>query len=186
MVDSGPVVLLVEEVTESPYRIDRALTHLRQAGALDRVVAAVVGDLMRCEGPQEHPSALEVIGERLGSLGIPVLAGVPMQLRFDPDHTNWVYAPLSLALLPAQQLSPGECDTFADIDDTLRACPVRLARFIAPSLATTDRDRHPAGDDDKARLDSLYCRDQGCQRQSGARIDPPHRLRIRFLPIVGQ
>lgn len=78
MVDNGPLVLLVEEVTEAPYRIDRALTHLRQAGALDRVVAAVVGDLMRCEGPQEHPSALEVIGERLGSLGIPVLAGVPL------------------------------------------------------------------------------------------------------------
>lgn len=30
------------------------------------------------------------------------LAAVPMQLRFDPDHTNWVYAPLSLALLPGR------------------------------------------------------------------------------------
>ena len=78
MIESGPVVLLVEEVTEAPYRIDRALTHLRQAGALDRVVAAVVGDLQRCEGPEEHPSAIEVIGERLGSAGIPVLAGVPL------------------------------------------------------------------------------------------------------------
>lgn len=78
LLHSGPVVLLVEEVTESPYRIDRALTHLLHSRALDRVVAAVVGDLMRCEGPVEHPSALEVMSERLGGLGIPVLAGVPL------------------------------------------------------------------------------------------------------------
>jgi muramoyltetrapeptide carboxypeptidase len=78
LLHSGPVVLLIEEVTEAPYRIDRALTHLRHAGALDRVVAAVIGDLLRCEGPVEHPSALEVISERLGGLGIPVLAGVPL------------------------------------------------------------------------------------------------------------
>lgn len=30
------------------------------------------------------------------------LAAVPMQLRFDPNRTNWVYAPLSLALLPGR------------------------------------------------------------------------------------
>ncbi len=77
-VESGPVVLLIEEVTEAPYRIDRALTHLRHAGALEHVVAAVVGDLTRCEGPVEHPSALDVIVERLGGLGIPLLAGVPL------------------------------------------------------------------------------------------------------------
>ena len=75
---SGPLVLMIEEVTESPYRIDRALTHLRQSGMLDHVVAAVVGDLMRCEGPDGHPSALDVIVERLGGLGVPVLAGVPL------------------------------------------------------------------------------------------------------------
>lgn len=77
-VDSGPLVLLIEEVTESPYRIDRALTHLRQSGAFAHVVAAVIGDLTRCEGPAEHPSAIDVIVERLGSLGIPLLAGVPL------------------------------------------------------------------------------------------------------------
>lgn len=77
-VESGPIVLLIEEVTEAPYRIDRALTHLRHAGALAHVVAAVVGDLTRCEGPVEHPSAIDVIVERLGGLGIPLLAGVPL------------------------------------------------------------------------------------------------------------
>jgi hypothetical protein len=67
LLHSGEVVLLLEEVTEVPYRIDRALTQLRLAGLLDQVVAVVVGDLLRCEGPAEHPAALAVIGERLGT-----------------------------------------------------------------------------------------------------------------------
>lgn len=75
-----PVVLLIEEVTEAPYRIDRALTQLVLAGALAQVRAVVVGDLVRCEGPADgsHPSALAVISGRLERLGIPVLAGAPI------------------------------------------------------------------------------------------------------------
>jgi muramoyltetrapeptide carboxypeptidase len=78
LLHSGEVVLLLEEVTEAPYRIDRALTQLRLAGLLDKVVAVVVGELLRCEGPAEHPAALAVIVERLGDLGMPVLAGAPI------------------------------------------------------------------------------------------------------------
>ncbi len=78
LLHSGEVVLLLEEVTEAPYRIDRALTQLRLAGLLDQVVAVVVGDLLRCEGPAEHPTALAVIAERLLGSGIPVLAGAPI------------------------------------------------------------------------------------------------------------
>ena len=75
-----PVVLLIEEVTEAPYRIDRMLTQLLLAGALAQVQAVIVGDLIRCEGPKDgsHPSALAVIVERLGRLGVPVLAGAPL------------------------------------------------------------------------------------------------------------
>lgn len=75
-----PVVLLLEEVTEAPYRIDRALTQLLLSGALSQVRAVVVGDLVRCEGPADgsHPSALAVLAERLGRLGVPVLAGAPI------------------------------------------------------------------------------------------------------------
>ena len=72
----------------------------------------------------------------LASVGDVPLRG--LQLRTESARDAEVDL-VSLALLPAQQLSPGECDTFADIDETLRACPVRLARFIAPSMATTDR-----------------------------------------------
>lgn len=75
-----PVVLLLEEVTEAPYRIDRMLTQLLLAGAFAKVRAVVVGDLVRCEGPRDgsHPGPLAVICERLGRLGVPVLAGAPI------------------------------------------------------------------------------------------------------------
>lgn len=75
-----PVVLLLEEVTEAPYRIDRALTQLLLSGALSQVCAVVIGDLVRCDGPADgsHPSALDVIAERLHSLGVPILAGAPI------------------------------------------------------------------------------------------------------------
>ena len=40
----------------------------------------VVGDLVRCDGPADgsHPSALDVIAERLHSLGVPILADAPI------------------------------------------------------------------------------------------------------------
>lgn len=75
-----PVVLLLEEVTEAPYRIDRALTQLKLAGRLADVRAVLVGDLIRCEAssPPSTPSALEVIAERFATLDVPVLCGAPI------------------------------------------------------------------------------------------------------------
>jgi len=77
--DLDGAVLLLEEVGERPYRIDRALTQLAEAGALRGVVGCVVGDLVGCaERDGAPPTALEVIAERLGRLDIPVVAGAPI------------------------------------------------------------------------------------------------------------
>ena len=74
-----PWLLLLEEVGERPYRIDRQLTQLLQAGALENLAGAVVGDLVGCtEKDGSPPDALAVIAERLGTLGVPVLAGAPV------------------------------------------------------------------------------------------------------------
>ncbi|RAJ36832.1 muramoyltetrapeptide carboxypeptidase [Kitasatospora sp. SolWspMP-SS2h] len=75
----GPVVpdgclLLLEEVGEEPYRLDRILTQLRRAGALGAAAGIVLGDFTDC-GP---PAAVaEVLHDRLGGLGVPVAAGLP-------------------------------------------------------------------------------------------------------------
>lgn len=75
-------VLLLEDVGEEPYRLDRFLTQLRRSGYLDGVAGIVCGTFTDC-GPQETVDALLL--DRLGDLGAPVLAGadighgVPMQ-----------------------------------------------------------------------------------------------------------
>jgi muramoyltetrapeptide carboxypeptidase len=72
-------VLLLEDVGEAPYRLDRLLTHLRLAGVLDRVAAVALGAFHGCKRQRpDEPDALEVLAERLGGLGIPVLAGLPV------------------------------------------------------------------------------------------------------------
>lgn len=73
-------ILAIEDVGERPYRLDRTLTHLMSAGALRGVRGVAVGQLTGCdepEGGQYGPSGLEVVVERLSTLGVPVVTGFP-------------------------------------------------------------------------------------------------------------
>jgi len=70
----GAVVLL-EEVEEAPYRIDRMLTQLLRSGALRGIAGIAVGQLTNCAGAA---SVDDVLTDRLGGLGVPVLAGLPI------------------------------------------------------------------------------------------------------------
>lgn len=67
-------LLLLEEVGEEPYRLDRILTQLRRAGVLQRAAGIVLGDFTDCGPPEE---VAELLADRLGDLGIPVAAGLP-------------------------------------------------------------------------------------------------------------
>ncbi len=72
-------IVALEEVGEVPYRIDRALTQLLCAGFFRGVRGVVVGDLHRCEhpgAPPDAPTARDVVVERLGTLGVPVVTGL--------------------------------------------------------------------------------------------------------------
>jgi muramoyltetrapeptide carboxypeptidase len=76
-------ILFLEEVGEPPYRLDRLLTQLELAGVLRGVVGVAVGDL---GGAGEEAAELaEVVRERLGRLGVPVVQGLPFGHR--PE--NW-------------------------------------------------------------------------------------------------
>lgn len=78
--DLRGAILLLEDVDEAPYRIDRMLTHLLLAGVLDGVAGILFGHSPTCEEPKEpRPSLhlLEVLHELLGPLGVPVLYGFP-------------------------------------------------------------------------------------------------------------
>jgi muramoyltetrapeptide carboxypeptidase len=82
-IDLDGAIFFFEDVGTAPIRIDRALLHLHQIGKLEGVRGIVVGELAGCEW-YEHTSAprsktLEnVLEDRLGGLGIPVLYGLPL------------------------------------------------------------------------------------------------------------
>lgn len=73
-------IVLLEDVAEPPYRVDRLLTQLRGSGGLDGVAGVVVGRMTGCEPAHGTLSATldEVLADRLGDLGVPVLTGVPI------------------------------------------------------------------------------------------------------------
>jgi len=63
-------LLLIEDVGEPPYRVDRMLTQLLRAGGLDGVTGIVLGSWDRC-GP--YGAVRAVLADRLGGLGVPVV-----------------------------------------------------------------------------------------------------------------
>ena len=64
-------LLLLEDVNEEDYRIDRMLTQLRRSGYLDGVAGIVAGTFTDC-GPPE--AIQDILAERLGSLNVPMIA----------------------------------------------------------------------------------------------------------------
>jgi muramoyltetrapeptide carboxypeptidase len=70
-------VLFLEDVGERPYRVDRMLTSWTQAGLLAQPRAIVLGAFSDAAKGQDGVSVEQVLSERLGRLGIPVLMGVP-------------------------------------------------------------------------------------------------------------
>ncbi len=74
--DCRGAILFLEDVNEAPYRIDRALTQLRQAGWLDGLVAMVFGDMVGCD--DRHPGLLhDTLRDLFAAAAFPVLVGLP-------------------------------------------------------------------------------------------------------------
>jgi muramoyltetrapeptide carboxypeptidase len=69
--------------SNAPIRIDRALLYLEQIGKFERVRGIVVGELAGCEwydytSAPRSKTVEDVLRDRLGGLGIPVLYGLPL------------------------------------------------------------------------------------------------------------
>ncbi len=72
----GAIVVL-EEVTEAPYRVDRLIMQLRLSGALEGAVGIALGDFTKCDPPEGSRYTLEdVLREVLAPLGVPVWSGM--------------------------------------------------------------------------------------------------------------
>lgn len=73
--------MLIEDVDEAPHRIDAMLTHLLNAGQLQRAAAILFGEMTRTdertdEGIGGKPWR-EIVRERTADLGIPVAIDLP-------------------------------------------------------------------------------------------------------------
>ena len=73
----GGCVLFLEDVNERPYRLDRMLTQLRQAGILGRASGFVFGEMGGCDEPAGGPTAQAVIAAATADVAGPVLTGFP-------------------------------------------------------------------------------------------------------------
>jgi muramoyltetrapeptide carboxypeptidase len=102
-------ILFFEDIGEKPYRLDRMLTHLLNAGLLQQVAGVAVGVNRDCEDPKKpnvgeyRQTSADVIKERLSELKVPVVINLPfghvdinatlpigVQARLDGDNGDLV------------------------------------------------------------------------------------------------
>jgi muramoyltetrapeptide carboxypeptidase len=70
-------ILLLEDVAERPYRLDRMLMQLRLSGAFAHVKGIVFGTFPRCDEPGGTPSAETVLADVLADFRGPIVFGFP-------------------------------------------------------------------------------------------------------------
>lgn len=74
--DTRGAILFLEDVNEVPYRIDRMLTHLRQAGCLDAVAGVVFGTMAACRS-WDGIAVADVVRACFADAPYPVGFGLP-------------------------------------------------------------------------------------------------------------
>lgn len=94
--DTRGKILLLEEVGEPAYRVDRMLQQIKSAGLLDAIAGVALGTFTDCRAPADAGWSLDdVLREFVADLGVPVVAGLP--IGHGPDnHAVVLGAPATL------------------------------------------------------------------------------------------
>jgi muramoyltetrapeptide carboxypeptidase len=82
-------ILLLEDVGEPPYKVDRMLTSLELAGVFERVLGVLIGDFTSCTTGKDGRTVDEVLARQLTRLGKPALVRAPIG---HADEENWEVA----------------------------------------------------------------------------------------------
>jgi muramoyltetrapeptide carboxypeptidase len=71
-------VLVLEDVGEQPYKIDRYLAHLKQAGIFDKINALILGEFLDCEDEDEKSFTVEdLFDQYFSNVHFPVIQNFP-------------------------------------------------------------------------------------------------------------
>src|SRR5207237_4641472 len=85
-IETGDSILILEDVDEKPYRIDRMITHLKQAGKFETVRGVVFGEMLNCVQHANQGYTLEeVITDVMSDFSFLILYG------FATGHTSRPY-----------------------------------------------------------------------------------------------
>ena len=77
-IDTRDAILMLEDVTELTYRVDRMLHQLKAAGKFDRVVGVGLGNFTDCDDARfPEQTADSLLEEVFAGLGLPVVADLP-------------------------------------------------------------------------------------------------------------
>jgi muramoyltetrapeptide carboxypeptidase len=71
-------LLLLEDVAERPYRLDRMWTHLELAGVFQKVRGIVLGSFTQCDDRDADYTSTQVLRELAEATGLPCVAGFPI------------------------------------------------------------------------------------------------------------
>lgn len=77
-IDTNNKILFIEEIAEEPYKVDRMILQLIQAGKINDCAGIILGYFSSCEAsnPQQSLTISEVIEELIEPCGKPVIADV--------------------------------------------------------------------------------------------------------------
>ena len=77
MPDLRGTILFIEDISEAPYRFDRMLFHLKNAGALDGLAGLLVGDFGWTGEDGEYESQRQSIRDATADSDYPIVVGLP-------------------------------------------------------------------------------------------------------------
>lgn len=93
---SHDAIMVLEDVGEPVYRLDRMITQLQLSGGLMGVQAFALGSFSAVPGERDQ-HAESFMEQRLAEFEVPVVVGVPV--GHDPDNEPWVYGQVGELLL---------------------------------------------------------------------------------------
>lgn len=78
MPDLSRGILILEDINEPVYRVDRLMQQLRLSGAIDACRAIVFGECVQCEDSGGGRTFDELLREIAAAIDVPCMAGIPV------------------------------------------------------------------------------------------------------------